>query len=61
MLVCAGWIGERGDWLDFCRRWNRRLEQEGISYFKTSEYKMLKGEFQKFRKFPIPEGRTAAR
>ena len=61
MLVCAGWIGERGDWLDFCQRWNKRLEFEGISYFKTSEYKMLKGQFERFRKLPAPDGRNAAK
>ena len=61
MLVCAGWIGERSDWFDFCRKWNKRLASEGIDYFKTSEYKMLRGQFERFRKFPIPEGRNAAR
>ncbi len=60
MLVCAGWIGERGDWLDFCKRWNKRLQLDGIDYFKTSEYKMLKGQFEKFRNLPVPEGRNAA-
>jgi hypothetical protein len=61
MLVCAGWIGERNDWLDFSRRWNKLLKAEGIDYFKTSEYKMLKGQFEKFRKLPIPDGRSAAK
>lgn len=61
MLVCAGWIGERNDWLDFCRRWNKRLEPEGIDYFKTSEYKMLRGQFERFKQLPAPEGRKAAK
>ena len=61
MLVCAGWIGERDLWKDFCTRWNARLKQDGINYFKTSEYKMLKGEFEKFRALPPPEGRNAAK
>jgi hypothetical protein len=61
MLVCAGWIGERNDWMAFCKRWNNRLTQDGIGYFKTSEYKMLKGEFEKFRSLTAPAGREAAR
>ena len=61
MFVCAGWIGERNDWSDFCKRWNNRLAQDGIAYFKTSEYKMLKGEFEKFRSLGPPSGRNAAK
>lgn len=61
MLVCAGWIGERSDWLDFCVRWNKRLRADDIAYFKTSEYKMLKGQFAKFRDLPAPNGRNAAK
>lgn len=61
MLVCAGWIGERNDWLDFCKRWNERLKVDGIGYFKASEYKMLKDQFEKFRQFPAPDGRNAAK
>ncbi len=61
MLVCAGWIGERNDWLNFCHRWNRRLSDDGIAYFKTSEYKMLKGQFEKFRQRPKPDGRNACK
>lgn len=61
MLVCAGWIGERADWLDFMRRWNARLAVDQIAYFKTSEYKMLKGQFEKFRNLPAPDGRNAAK
>jgi hypothetical protein len=62
MLVCAGWIGERSDWLDFCQRWNKYLiGNQEIQYYKTSEYKMLMGEFKKFRQFPKPDGRNAAK
>lgn len=61
MLVCAGWIGERNEWLDFTKRWNARLKHDGLGYFKTSEYKMLKGQFEKFRKLPSPDGRNAAK
>ena len=32
-----------------------------IEYFKSSEYKMLKGQFERFRSLPIPEGRNAAK
>src|ERR1700753_100699 len=61
MLVCAGWTGERNDWLDFCKRWNKRLALDGLAYFKTSEYKMLKKQFERFRSLPEPEGRNAAK
>jgi len=61
MLVCAGWIGERNDWIEFVRLWNKRLREDGIDYFKTSDYKMLKGQFEKFRKLPEPQGREAAK
>jgi hypothetical protein len=61
MFVCAGWIAEREIWLDFSKRWNARLQGDGISYFKTSEYKMLNGQFERFRKLPAPDGRNAAK
>ena len=61
MLVCAGWIGERKEWLDFCGRWTKRLHADGLDYFKTSEYKMLRGQFERFRALQVPEGRNAAK
>ena len=56
MFVCAGWIAERGTWIEFSERWNDRLLVDGLNYFKTSEYKMLKGQFERFRKLPAPDG-----
>lgn len=60
MFVCAGWVGERTDWLHFIPRWNKRLAKDGLDYYKTSEYKMLTGQFAVFRRFPKPYGRSAA-
>src|ERR1019366_10392941 len=42
MFVCAGFFGAKGDWSRFTSEWNIRLHQDGIGYFKTSEYRMLK-------------------
>lgn len=61
MYVCAGFIGERGLWQSFNSRWNARLDQDGLKYFKSSEYKMLSGQFSKFLQLPKPDGRNAAR
>jgi hypothetical protein len=61
MLVCAGFVGERSDWISFRSGWSKQLKEAGIDYFKTSEYKMLTGQFEKFRQLPPPHGRNAAR
>ena len=61
MFVCAGFIGERELWASFNEKWNKRLNDDGLAYFKTNEYKFLQGQFAKFFRLPKPEGRNAAK
>jgi hypothetical protein len=62
LLVSAGFLGLKEDWHRLTAEWKRALKKHGLRYFKTSEYKMLDGEFARFksRAFPPPTGRQAA-
>jgi Protein of unknown function (DUF3800) len=61
ILVSAGFIGDKQQWHSLRIAWKKILKRNGIDYFKTSEYKMLTGEFAKFRSYPKPAGREKAR
>jgi hypothetical protein len=65
LAISAGaFWGRFGDWCDLTKRWNRRLKQDGLLYFRATEYRSLRGEFSRFRdpaKYPIPKGSHAAR
>ncbi len=60
-LVSAGFVGTIQDWRPVRVAWSSRLKANGMAYFKTSEYKMLKGEFSQFRKYASPTGRDKAK
>lgn len=62
LLVSAGFVGTKSDWHRLRMAWKKRLAKEGLKYFKTSEYKMLDGEFSRFRtsSYPPPTGREKA-
>jgi Protein of unknown function (DUF3800) len=64
MVVSAGFIGTQDARGSLRRAWKKRLTDDGIEYFKTNEYKMLDGQFLKFKdevNYPKPKGRDAAR
>jgi hypothetical protein len=61
MIVSAGFCGTKAAWTPLRKLWKARLKQDGLEYFKTSEYKMLKEQFEVFRKFPPPIGRNKAK
>jgi hypothetical protein len=63
MVVSAGFFGTQKAWGNLRAEWKGRLQKDGLEYFKTSEYKMLNGEFSKFKSnsYPAPTGREAAR
>ena len=63
MVVSAGFVGTKDDWGQLRIAWRKRLEDDGQEYFKTSEYKMLTGQFARFRtaEYPPPSGRDKAR
>lgn len=62
VFVSAGFFGRREDWRRLRLSWRKCLVANGIKYFKTSEYKMLEGQFAKFKTaaYPPPTGRTKA-
>jgi hypothetical protein len=61
MVISAGFYGTRNDWGSLRLAWTKRLREDGLKYFKTSEYKSLTGQFAKFRVDPPPTGRDKAR
>jgi len=62
VFVSAGFFGRREDWKRLRSSWRKCLNHNEIEYFKTSEYKMLEGEFAKFKTaaYPPPSGREKA-
>lgn len=60
VFVSAGFLGTTEYWGELRVAWSRCLKQHGLEYFKTSEYKMLRGQFEKFRSYPPPTGRGKA-
>lgn len=61
--VVSGLLTTQGNWSNIERAWNRRLAQDGLAYFKTSEYRGLNKQFSKFKDhnlYPPPAGRKAA-
>ena len=61
VFVAAGFVGSKDSWGSLQREWKKCRLVHGIEYFKTSEYKMLTGEFAKFKAYPKPEGRNRAK
>jgi hypothetical protein len=42
----SGFIGDSAKWFDVERYWNRRLQSEGLAYFRTYDCVHLEGEFK---------------
>jgi hypothetical protein len=63
LYVSAGFFALRNEWNDLRTAWNRTLKENGIEYYKSSEYNYLTGQFAKFRteQYPPPTGRDAAK
>jgi hypothetical protein len=64
-VVTAGAvIAAHGDWQPVTKKWNARLRQDGLAYFRSAEYYALRGQFERFRdpiKYPKPTGSQAAK
>lgn len=62
VFVSAGYFGTVDYWTALRVAWRKILEDNGLEYFKTSEYKMLRGQFSRFRStaYEPPRGREKA-
>jgi hypothetical protein len=62
VFVSAGFFGRREDWEQLRSSWAKCLNRNGLEYFKTNEYKMLEGQFSRFKTaaYPAPIGRQKA-
>lgn len=64
LAFCAGaFLGKFGEWCKVKNKWLKRLKQDGLAYFRATEYYSFRGEFERFRdpdKYPKPSGREAA-
>jgi len=58
MIVSAGFCGPKDAWADLRKAWNKRLQEDGLEYFKTSEFRMLKGQFLPFRDLSQPRDKA---
>jgi len=62
VFVSAGFFGTIEYWSDLRVAWSKCLKHYGLEYFKTSEYKMLREQFARFKTaaYPAPTGREKA-
>src|ERR1039458_9708953 len=64
VMVAGAIVGTHQQWMKLRKKWKKRLKQDGLDYFRSSEYRSLRGQFQKFCnpiKYPIPRGSEAAK
>lgn len=62
-VVAGAYMGFYHQWNKLRKQWRIRLKQDGLKYFRATEYYSLRGEFARFRdpvKYPKPEGSRAA-
>lgn len=63
VIISAALVGDREQWASLSRVWTKRLQEDGLEYFKSSQCDNLRGQFMKYRDrptFPPPAGRQAA-
>ena len=61
LFVSAGFFATKDDWGALRIAWDKRLREDGIQYWKTSQYNRLSDQFQIFRQYDPPLGREKAR
>ena len=64
VVLVGCYLGTEDDWGEVVRLWDRRLKNDGIEYFRSTEYYSLTGQFFRYldrKKYPKPEGSNAAR
>lgn len=62
-VLAAALIGNRNQWLRLRVAWRKRLEVDGIKYFRSASCRYLRKQFFKYRdveKYPPPLGRQIA-
>lgn len=62
-VVAGAFVGTAKQWSGLKLSWQRRLKQDGLRYFRSTEYYSLRGEFARYRdsvKYPKPAGSNAA-
>ncbi|WP_263377011.1 DUF3800 domain-containing protein [Granulicella aggregans] len=59
IAVAGAAVGTKNQWKAVTDSWNKRLDADGIEYFKYFQYRAFRGQFFKFRKvdlYPPPKG-----
>jgi len=62
--VAGAFLGFQKNWSKLYPKWKRRLNKDGLKYFRSTEYYSLRGEFARYRdpiKYPVPTGREEAK
>ena len=63
-IVAGAYIGFYHQWNALQKQWRKRLKQDGLKYFRTSEYYSWRGEFARYRNptsYPKPNGQIASK
>jgi hypothetical protein len=63
VMLAGAFMGWYHQWSGIRKTWKKRLKQDGLTFFHSTECRSLQGEFSKFRdvsKYPKPLGRQAA-
>jgi hypothetical protein len=62
VVLAASFMSSPEEWDKLSVRWKERLGRDGLAYFRSTECRSLRGEFQRFRdsvKYPKPAGAIA--
>lgn len=60
LVIAGAIIGKKDDWKPLGRRWNARLAEDDLEYFKSSHCETLNGQFHKFRTLGKEQGHARA-
>ena len=56
-LTVAGFASSARDWDSFSEQWKKRLDQDGIAFFRTVDANALRGPFEHWRDLPEDESK----
>jgi hypothetical protein len=64
VMIAGALMGTHKQWRAVTQAWRKRLKQDGLRYFRSTEYFSLRGEFERFRdpvRYPKPKGSESAK
>ena len=60
VVIAGAIVGTKNEWGMVNGKWKTRLKQDKLQYFKSSDCESLNGQFHKFRRYGMAEGKRLA-